>query len=131
MSEPYPSRLLDRFVIRLPDGMRERIAELAKSSGRSMNAEIVVRLERSLKGNDLVLPAPVREALVLAAQENGRSVGDEILERLLATLAHPEVLGHRAEGLTQKELVKGLSQLLTIKDVETILRDVVERSKGG
>lgn len=42
----------DRFIIRLPDGMRDRIAELAKASGRSMNAEIVARLEQTMEADD-------------------------------------------------------------------------------
>ena len=41
----FPSQLQERFIIRLPDGMRDRIAEAAKASGRSMNAEIVSRLQ--------------------------------------------------------------------------------------
>lgn len=45
---PYPSEMQDRFIVRLPDGMRDKIAELAKQNSRSMNAEIVARLERSL-----------------------------------------------------------------------------------
>jgi len=45
MSKEYPSRLLDRFMLRLPDGMRDRIAVAAKDNGRSMNAEIVNTLE--------------------------------------------------------------------------------------
>lgn len=44
---PYPSQLQDRFIVRMPDGMRDRIAEAAKAAGRSMNAEIVHRLEES------------------------------------------------------------------------------------
>lgn len=43
-----PSKLADQFVLRLPDGMRDRIAAEAKTNNRSMNAEIVARLERSL-----------------------------------------------------------------------------------
>jgi hypothetical protein len=35
--------------LRLPEAMRDRIAELAKQNGRSMNAEIVQRLEWALK----------------------------------------------------------------------------------
>jgi plasmid stability protein len=31
----------DQFMVRLPDGMREALAELAARNGRSMNAEIV------------------------------------------------------------------------------------------
>jgi hypothetical protein len=41
---PPPSRTADQFVTRLPDGMRDRIAEAAKNNNRSMNAEIVERL---------------------------------------------------------------------------------------
>lgn len=37
----------DKFMLRFPDGMRDRIAEAAKASNRSMNAEIVARLEAS------------------------------------------------------------------------------------
>lgn len=44
-----PSRTADQFVVRLPDGMRDKIAEAAKAAGRSMNAEIVFRLEQSFE----------------------------------------------------------------------------------
>lgn len=44
---PYPSETQDRFIVRFPDGMRDRIATIAKSNGRSMNAEIVARLDES------------------------------------------------------------------------------------
>ena len=44
----YSSRTADKFVVRLPDGMRERIAELARNHHRSMNSEIIARLEQSL-----------------------------------------------------------------------------------
>lgn len=37
----------DQFVVRFPDGMRDKIAEAAKDNNRSMNAEIVARLEDS------------------------------------------------------------------------------------
>lgn len=39
----------DKFMLRFPDGMRERVAEAAKAAGRSMNAEIVQRLEQSFE----------------------------------------------------------------------------------
>jgi len=50
----YSSRTADKFVVRLPDGMRERIAEVAREHHRSMNSEIIARLERSLIDGDLV-----------------------------------------------------------------------------
>jgi hypothetical protein len=39
----------DKFMLRLPGGMRERISSAAKDSGRSMNAEIVARLQGSFE----------------------------------------------------------------------------------
>jgi hypothetical protein len=43
----YPSDAQERFMVRLPDGMRDQIAEAAKANNRSMNAEIVARLVKS------------------------------------------------------------------------------------
>lgn len=43
--KPFPSETQERFIVRLPDGMRDKIAAAAKSSNRSMNSEIVARLE--------------------------------------------------------------------------------------
>lgn len=42
------SRNADKFVVRLPDGMRGRINEVAQNNHRSMNSEIIQRLEQSL-----------------------------------------------------------------------------------
>lgn len=47
---PPTGRESDKFMLRLPDGMRDRIAEAARHSGRSMNAEIIVRLDGSFEG---------------------------------------------------------------------------------
>ena len=44
----YSSRTADKFVVRLPDGMRERIADVAHNHHRSMNSEIIARLEQSM-----------------------------------------------------------------------------------
>lgn len=45
------SRHADKYVVRLPDGMRDRIREASEANGRSMNAEIVARLQASFDGN--------------------------------------------------------------------------------
>ena len=45
-----PQRLHEeKFVVRLPDGMRERIAMQARENTRSMNSEIVHRLESTVE----------------------------------------------------------------------------------
>lgn len=43
----YPSRLAEQFVVRFPDGMRDRLKEAAHANGRSMNAEIIARLQKT------------------------------------------------------------------------------------
>lgn len=41
----YPSDRQEQFMLRLPDGMRDRIKAAAEANNRSMNAEIVAALE--------------------------------------------------------------------------------------
>lgn len=43
-----PNDELDKFLLRMPDGLRERLKATAEENNRSMNAEIVGRLEFSL-----------------------------------------------------------------------------------
>jgi hypothetical protein len=58
----------DKFMLRLPDGMRDRIAEVAKQNGRSMNAEIVARLQRSIEvGTSLSQPRAL-DMMTMVAQ---------------------------------------------------------------
>ena len=47
MTEDQNRTLQDKFMLRLPDGMRERVREAAEQNKRSMNAEIIARLEAS------------------------------------------------------------------------------------
>jgi hypothetical protein len=41
VDKPYPSDAADKFIVRLPPGMREQLSEAAKRNARSMNAEVV------------------------------------------------------------------------------------------
>lgn len=66
------SRFADKFVVRLPDGMRERIAERAAQGHTSMNTVCVVALEQMLDG-----PVNVEGSV--------SSINDEI-DRLIARL---------------------------------------------
>lgn len=46
-NDKYPSELAERFQIRLPAGLRDRIKAYAEKNGRSMNTEIVRALEEA------------------------------------------------------------------------------------
>lgn len=63
--KPFPSETQERFIIRFPDGMRDRIKEAADANNRSMNAEIVARLESSFmtSPDGALLPSDIPERL--------------------------------------------------------------------
>lgn len=46
------SRIADKFVVRLEDGLRDRIAVLAKDQGRSMNTYVVRALSRAVSDDE-------------------------------------------------------------------------------
>lgn len=53
MTEKEDSAFVERFTVRMPDGMRDAIAERAKKNGRSMNSEIVQILQDALEFNGI------------------------------------------------------------------------------
>lgn len=50
--EPYPSDEQDKFMVRLPPGMRDTIKRHAEMHGRSMNAEVVEALRHKYESID-------------------------------------------------------------------------------
>lgn len=59
-------QLADKYVLRLPDGMRDKITALAKANNRSMNAEIVLMLQQALDARVSSTPSIDVEALAEA-----------------------------------------------------------------
>lgn len=57
----------DDFRMRLPTGMRQRIKVLAADNLRSMNAEIVFHLKRSLAADERRSPDPSSDRPTLPA----------------------------------------------------------------
>lgn len=57
------SRHADKYIVRFPDGMRDRLKEEAKANNRTLNAEIVARLE----GSFAVTAFPARDQQELDA----------------------------------------------------------------
>ncbi|MGE6213082.1 Arc family DNA-binding protein [Comamonas aquatica] len=62
----YPSDQADKVLVRMPDGMRDRLKEVAKANNRTLNAEIVARLEQSFQQSD---PISASENSVIKAVE--------------------------------------------------------------
>jgi len=76
----FPSDMADRFQVRMPSGLRDRIAAAAKVSGRSMNAEIVIRLQQSFE-----LDTPALETATVDQLRQLRSIMAALLKTIDAT----------------------------------------------
>lgn len=76
-----PAANLEKFVIRLPEGMRDVIAAAAKDSGRSMNAEMVYRLQSSFAYDAGATKSPLQ---LLRAIAYTHGVLNSLHERLAA-----------------------------------------------
>jgi hypothetical protein len=62
-------RSSDQFMLRLPDGMRDMIAEMAERNGRSMNAEIVSALASYIAHDGEGDTSTIKSALAEMKQE--------------------------------------------------------------
>ena len=79
-----PSQMQDKFIIRFPDGMRERIKAAADANGRTMTAEIVWRLEQSLSSVEARLDDHAKDIgmfsdLAYQSYEHGHELGARIM----------------------------------------------------
>ncbi len=81
----YNSRNADKFVVRLPEGMRQRIAEVAKNYHRSMNSEIVSRLESSLRTEACILHE-YEEGASTEAVETGETIKIDLTQQEFALI---------------------------------------------
>lgn len=76
------SRTADKFVVRLPDGMRDRVADVARQNHRSMNSEIIDRLEQSLLAEELKAELTRAYRVIDRLLQNVAPTQDDILEVL-------------------------------------------------
>lgn len=82
--DKYPSDVAERFQIRLPAGLRDRIKAYAERHGRSMNTEIVRVLEREFP-ETWPLSDQITQLVSLSAALK-ESIDDDDLNRLGDTL---------------------------------------------
>jgi hypothetical protein len=111
MQPETPAHSLDKFVLRLPEGMREKIGVAARANRRAMNAEIVNRLERSF------VDAPagaLPEDVVKAILETRELVGRHSLGRTFAQDARAIGPSGGAKGI--KEAYKADALLAFVKE---------------
>lgn len=79
-----PVREHDKFMLRLPDGLRDRIAAYAKAHGRSMNSEIVATLEENYPDLESAVQKRIEHIRDLATEiggpEHGKTLYDAVTD---------------------------------------------------
>ena len=74
------SRDADKFVVRLPDGMRERIAERAAENGRSMNSEVVRMLHAGMDSGQALSDTAQQLISAVRAELSGDTLPPGVVE---------------------------------------------------
>lgn len=92
-----PSEAQDKFIIRLPDGMRDQLKEAAEANDRTMTAEVVYRLRESFD-----------KEVARKEPEDASSLFSETVEREFETLreqvrALVDVQYHLVEEMRKRE----------------------------
>lgn len=84
MSDQSPSRFLDKIIIRVPNGMRDRIKRVAEANNRSVNAELLVLLDRTYPAETKIDDhlQGIAEAVGKLPAENRTDVWREIFQQL-------------------------------------------------
>jgi hypothetical protein len=118
----------DKYIVRFPEGVRDRIAEAAKANNRSMNAEIIDRLDRSFApGEGYATKAQLERVFSKIAEE--QALKDDALQLVREMLARtviqiyqalpPEsparpgnVLGYQLAESVSKPAAPGLEDIL-------------------
>jgi hypothetical protein len=78
--------------VRLPEGLRKKLAREAEKNARSLNAEVVYRLAQSVEGKP---QAPTSEQLI-----HGQPAIEEFFNRLIDEVArNPDLERRLVEGL--------------------------------
>lgn len=105
------TRESDKFQLRFPVRMRDQISKLAKENGRSMNAEMIDRLQKSFTGEANVLTD-------LIGRQNGLILLlSECVEQLL------EIEPRTEADMKKIELIKSLYSKAMSKDLPRLLED--------
>lgn len=124
------SREDPQFKLRMPANLRDQAEQSARASGRSLNAEIVARLEASFLGGNAsknLLPANRARELALMAR-NG--LPDEVRRRVVESINQAIRLGHReaSVGLEDLHLDFGISD----DELEELFKDLLnELNQAG
>lgn len=119
--EQYPSDAAERFQVRLPPGLRDRIKAYAERHGRSMNTEIVRVLEREFPEPWTVAGRVGQMIDMLRALKAG-ATSDENIEKLVEELRDTVegIMSGRVQGIDEemRYRITGIYKDMQAREVE-------------
>lgn len=117
------SREDSQFKLRMPAELREKIEDLAREAKRSLNAEIIARLEASVfkeaPGRTLPSAKKAMELAALARRDLADSVRHEIIEDISIAISkgmgvcHVDLKDYDMEGMSNLEFQEVVSNIET------------------
>lgn len=120
-----PSRSQEQFIVRFPDGMRERIKAAAEAHGRSMNAEIIHTLLQTYPED------PSRDPLIETLMQFVRDAEDDDDMKARVEAANKEMLGTRFANQFTIGLVTSMSTPSGALEMCPAVFEMVERDEPG
>ncbi|WIH05523.1 Arc family DNA-binding protein [Xanthomonas translucens pv. graminis] len=118
------------FSVRLPPELRGRIEAAADTAARSVNADIVARLEESFEWR-VALPAELKDRLTQAALHANRTLEAEVARRLATSFDSLETVtfANRTEELrlVQQEIQSHEKTLAEIREPGVAPEDYVRQ----
>ncbi|EMM9642755.1 Arc family DNA-binding protein [Providencia rettgeri] len=121
MSEQDGKEFIERFTVRMPMGMRERIADRAERNGRSMNSEIVQILQDILDGR-------VQYDLPDGVRDSGISGTVDILSAN-KELLHEQASNYQKQIAEQRLMLEQLEQMKIIALEQKQLQEEINKYK--
>ncbi|MHA0335835.1 Arc family DNA-binding protein [Sphingomonas aquatilis] len=139
MTNLPPSRTADRIIVRLPDGMRDRLAAEASVRGQSVTAFVVEVLERALSdGSEYSLAVLMSEMnRVMRDRDSHQKAAQELGEYLSHLQAERRAIeeGLRARGVEPDRMnaaaaVRKLSESAVVERKNTEWASEVRKKRG-
>mgnify|MGYP003585097133 CR=1 FL=1 len=130
----------DKFMLRLPDGMRDQLKQAAALNNRTLNAEVVARLQLSMgteSQEDVSTPhleGQIEQFRSLANSfRSVADIGDTVRVSLSAMLARALELSPEAarEALGDEGIVESIASFLQSKDPRGAVFSLVELLDGS
>lgn len=116
-----------RITLRIPRELHERIAIAADKTSKSMNAEIVARLDSSFSERDSL----VDRIALLESQAEARKASettDQLSNIAVSLLLHSMLASGEAEHLPAKSLIEKLAKRYSVVNISTDVLGVLQQS---